>query len=197
MEKLSYWVDRQDVIYKVSESWDANMDPECWTDRASGKVIIGKSLFDFVCDDETRMYIKSILDVVRLLPQSAFRYYRCDTPTLKRYMRMVISWEHGDSVCFSHEQIKSEPLIRKVIFTPVNKQVKRENNSKADLARPYQYVRCSLCNQISKDGYSGWGDADKLAETGITFSVIEVSYGICQNCLKGMAWPAKFSNFLK
>ncbi len=112
MEKLSYWVDQNDVIYKVSESWDLHMEGESWSDRASGKTIIGKSLFDFVCDDTTRMYIKSILDHVRLIPQSAFRYYRCDTPTMKRYMRMIVSLEQDCSVCLTHELISSSPLLK-------------------------------------------------------------------------------------
>lgn len=188
MEMLSCWVDQQNIILKVSDTWDSNMNPENWSDRASSNNIIGRSLFEFVCDDITRMYIKSILDLVRLVPQSAFRYYRCDTPTTKRYMRMIISWEPDGVIRFSHELIKSEPLMKKVVFTTVKKnQRSGANDDRHDSGKQpdIQYVRCSLCNQISNNGDCDWEDADKVLKSNAISSEVTVSYGICQDCLQG------------
>lgn len=188
MEIISCWIDQQNIIWKVSNTWDSNMDPQSWSERASSSNIIGKSLFEFICDDMTRMYLKSILDLVRLVPQSAFRYYRCDTPTTKRYMKMIVSWEPDGIIRFSHELIRSEPLMKKVVFTTVRTSQRSENNDSQDnnSKQPdFHYVRCSLCNQISKNGLCDWEDADKIRPSLLISSDVIVTYGICQNCLQG------------
>ena len=88
----------------------------------------------------------------------------------------------------SHELIRSEPLMKKVVFTTVRKSQRSENNDSPDnnSKQPnFHYVRCSLCNQISKNGHCDWEDADKILPSHLISSDVIVTYGICQNCLQG------------
>ena len=117
--KLSYWIDENNIIRQVDASWDSAMDSKSWSERASSKSVIGKSLFEFICDDVTRMYIAAMIDTVRVIPQSLFRPYRCDTPEAKRYMQMTVSPGENGWLKVSHEQLRIEPLPQKVSFNPL------------------------------------------------------------------------------
>ena len=189
MNKLSYWLDENNIISKVSETWDANMGHEDWSERASSKTIVGRPLLEFICDDTTRMYVTSILDLVRLVPQSLFRHYRCDSPDTKRFMKMTISPEENGLVRLTHELIRTEPLTKTVIFTPAKNYHKNNGYSSLyleDKEKGQVYIRCSLCNQLSKEGNNNWQDADKFPEFNLLSTNISVSYGICPYCIKGM-----------
>lgn len=187
-DKISYWLDDQNIIRKVDKYWDQNMDVNIWTERASSKAIIGQNILSFICDDITRMYVSTMVSSVRLLKKELCRPYRCDTPDLKRYWQMIISPVVNDGVRVSHELIRTEPLLKKIfcktIVTPLplssaptGDKVKPNNNS---------HIRCSLCNRISRMHSDKWQDIDALAEDikgpDLTLSVL---YGICPACLQG------------
>jgi hypothetical protein len=73
--KISYWIDESDIIRKVDDYWDLTLeDPTA--QRVKSQAIIGKPLFDFICDDITRMYVRTLLQSVRLLSRSLRRPLR-------------------------------------------------------------------------------------------------------------------------
>lgn len=174
--KLIYWLDSVNVIQRVDEDWDRYMDSESWTERAASQCIIGKPLFDFICDDMTRMYIASMIESVRVLPKTLFRPYRCDTPELKRFMMMIVTPEDNGLIRVSHELLRTEPMVKKTSFQTVT----HTKQSKIIMSGIH-FIRCSVCNRISEVGQNNWLEADALAGSNET---IRVYYGLCPNCIR-------------
>jgi hypothetical protein len=176
--KLSYWVDKKNIIQKVNDSWDQSMDAESWSDRAVSFNIIGKNILDFIVDDITRMYVASMLDAVRVCAKTLVKPYRCDSPESKRFMQMTVTPDGEGLIRVSHELIRAEPLKQRVEFF----------NEHDDIRFSAHHVRCSLCNKLKKIGTNNWEDVDKLSERGQLMPTGNpVVYGVCPRCTKG--WP--------
>jgi hypothetical protein len=185
-QNLSYWLDNDNIICKVNESWDTHMDPSSWAERASSDVIIGKHLFDFVCDDVTRMYIATMIESVRLIPRTIVRPYRCDSPDRKRFMKMIISPEQDGLVCVSHELVREEPLPNPVLFKTLTENEIKVNSNKKPGASGLDYlIRCSICNSLKNRRTGIWQEVDTLATiTKGTSKPLTVVYGVCPICMR-------------
>jgi hypothetical protein len=182
-QTLSYWLDSVNVICRVDEDWDRSMDSENWTDRAASQSIIGKPLFDFICDDVTRMYIATMVESVRVLPRTLFRPYRCDTPDFKRFMMMTVTPEDDGLVRVSHELLRTEPMAKKTSFktvSPTEQSASAAFQSRMAILGTH-FIRCSLCNRIRKVGQNDWQEADSVA---VTSEAIRVVYGLCPRCMQ-------------
>lgn len=180
---LSYWIDSVNVIRRVDEDWDRSMDPDSWTDRAASNGIIGKSLFDFISDDVTRMYIAAMVESVRVLPKTLFRPYRCDTPELKRFMMMTVTPEDDGLIRVSHALLRSEPMAKKAFFQALSYAESSKSTAfQSKMAiLGIGFIRCSLCNRICQVGQNDWLEADALT---VTNEAIRVVYGLCPDCLR-------------
>lgn len=184
--KLSYWIDRKDIIRKVDESWDAHMDSACWTDRASSSGIIGKHLFDFICDDVTRMYVATMVESVRVIPRTIVRPYRCDLPDCKRYWNMVITPEDNGWVCVSHELVREELLPKSITFKTISQPRRTIDNNNTTYQTTY-WVRCSICNRLKDQKKGWWLDVDQVTDIDFSSSVAKkVIYNVCPNCLNDL-----------
>lgn len=51
----------------------------------------GSDIFAHVCGETTIMFLRVLLDGVRVLGRPVTRAYRCDSPDLKRFMTMTIT----------------------------------------------------------------------------------------------------------
>lgn len=187
--QLSYWVDNNNIIRKVDDHWDQTMNSESWSERASAKEIIGKPLFNFICDDITRMYIATMIESVRVIPHTSFRPYRCDTPDTKRYMQMIITPEDNGWIRVSHELLRTEPITKPAVFkTVVNRtQIKHSISTEAGVAK-IQFVRCSICNRLQRIGdyASKWKEVDDFTDHESIAMPVKVIYGVCSDCLRTM-----------
>lgn len=184
-QNISYWLDSKNIICKVDDTWDTHMDSSSWAERASSDTIIGKHLFDFVCDDVTRMYIATMIESVRVIPRTIVRPYRCDSPDRKRYMKMIISPERNGGVCVSHELVREEPLPKPVNFKTVSgKEIELNSNSYPGLSGVGYLIRCSICNSLKNRKTGSWHEVDTLTEVNIdTTKPLNVLYGVCPNCM--------------
>ena len=172
-QKIRYWIDQNDLICKVDDYWDNSLEDP--TDqRIKSNEIIGKLLFDFICDDITRMFIKTLLQSVRLLKQPLCRPYRCDSPTEKRYMQMTIALEDNQLLSVTHEIIKTEPLVIPASFETVScKKVTPQSSF---------HIRCSICNRLRLVGHKNWEEVDTLSDKDLKKQPIYVIYGVCFDC---------------
>lgn len=188
-DKISYWLDSQNIICKVDKYWDQNMDVNIWwSKRASSKEIVGQNLFSFICDDITRMYVSTMVSSVRLLKKEMSRPYRCDTPDLKRYWQMIVSPVANNGVKVSHELVRTEPLLKKVYFKTIVPPLPLLSAPATDThhLKGTSHIRCSLCNRISKMHSDQWQDIDTLEDEAIPpDDTLNVLYGICPSCLQG------------
>ncbi|MCC8997498.1 MAG: hypothetical protein LM517_10745 [Nitrosomonas sp.] len=175
-QKLIYWIDKNNIIQKVNDIWDSSMDVTNWSDRACSEGIIGKSLLEFICDDVTRMYVATMIDAVRVIPQTLFRPYRCDSPDTKRFMQMTITPEENGLIRVSHELLRCEPLRKTVLFKTTKSNVEPMN---------IQFIRCSLCNRLHRSDTQKWhevDDLDLISNKKNYCNIIPVAYSICPDC---------------
>ena len=87
---VNYTVDSDDVIVRINDAWDsfAEANDASKLDRST---VLGKPLFHYISGDATRMFVWSIFNNVRIRQEEYIRQYRCDSPELKRYMKMTIT----------------------------------------------------------------------------------------------------------
>jgi hypothetical protein len=183
-ERLSYWLDKHNIIQKVNRNWDGAMDNESWSKRASSNEIIGKPIMEFICDDITRMYLATMIQTVRIIPQSLFRPYRCDSPTAKRFMKMIVTPEENGWIRVSHELLKTEPITKKILFQTITTPSQAQNRSfRGNLLNlKYHFIRCSLCNRLRETGSHSWQEIDHIK----TYETpVKVAYGLCPDCMQG------------
>lgn len=187
---ISYWVDERDIICKVDEQWDLTLeDPKA--KRVKSSVIIGKSLFDFICDDVTRMYLRTMLQSVRLIPRILHKPYRCDSPTEKRYMEMSLELEKNGWVRVSHKLIRTESIATPILF----KSVSTSKNVNTSSSYASYHVRCSICNRVRLSNDENWRDVDELPSKKITgIESLRVIYGVCSPCMNGLKTERKNRN---
>jgi hypothetical protein len=104
-------VDAHDTITSVSPSWLAfareNGAPEL-TDEA----VRGHSLWDFVNGAETIELYQRILQRVRTSSLQIVVPFRCDSPTLRRFMRLEITCLPEGSVQLDGLMERAEPTER-------------------------------------------------------------------------------------
>jgi len=171
---VSYWLDNNNIICQVDEAWDGNMDADSWSDKAASGSVIGKPLFDFICDDVTRMYVATMIDSVRIIPTTLCRPYRCDSPTEKRFMQMIISREANGWIKVAHELLRTEPL---------RKRLDLKAATSTDQLKSY-CTRCSLCNRIKGMDGNDWHELDSaLAQSSLSEPKLTVIYGVCPDCI--------------
>lgn len=85
-ERLTYRIDRRDVLTEVGEAWAPfardNQAPQLAD-------VVGQSLWDHIADDTTRQVYRDLMARVRDGREVTFPY-RCDAPATRRFMRMTM-----------------------------------------------------------------------------------------------------------
>ena len=167
---LRYSVGNDDIIDWVSENW-ARFAIQNDAPEPSADAVIGKSIWRFISDIETRELYRLLLARVRTARVPIEFEFRCDSPTAKRFMRMVVTSDQQRLV-FSTELVRLEPTI--------------EN--------PLLYRTIRVCHNLIK--ICGWckklriGD-DRWEEAEVALGILGpfrqntmpiVSHGICEPC---------------
>lgn len=104
--RCEYQVDSRYRISRVGETWNAfareNKAPELTTG------VIGRSLYDFIADEESRHLYGLILSRVRETSHPSRFSFRCDSPVLRRFMEMTIHPEGAGAFLFSSVTVRTE-----------------------------------------------------------------------------------------
>lgn len=165
---LFYRLDKGDRITEVGGAWD-RMAQENDGGQLCGGSVLGAPLYDFVSGDVSKMFVRTVIDGVRVLQRSRTVSYRCDSPGLRRYMEMTITCEPGGGVLLEHRQLRTEASGRRVDFRLATQPVRQ------------MIVRCSHCNGIKING--AWGEPEAMMPAGMAGD-IPVIYGVCPRCME-------------
>ena len=164
--ETGYKLDKQNRITEVSSGWDDFALQNKGEDATSSRVV-GTTLREFIVGDATRMWMKALVDSVRASNKEVIKFYRCDSPSEKRFMRMTLLPDEDGSVYVSNKLIRVEKMKRSADF-------RFEANATLE--------RCSLCNRVLIN--DAWIEADEIPDVlnlrdGLH---IEVTYSICNKC---------------
>jgi hypothetical protein len=165
-----YWLDGDDTIIGVGSTWD------CFAGENDGhevvaELVVGRSLWDFISGDPTRMWLSSLLTLARLREETISRPYRCDSPTVKRFMNLEITRDPGGVLKLSHHLVRVEAMHTPCTVSPKSSPGKK------------MLQRCSVCNRFNAS--QGWVEAEDL-EAPVPWP-ITVIYAVCGDCMRFMS----------
>lgn len=169
-EIVSYWLNSDNRIVRVSKLWNQFALANEGSKELLSPEIQGRSVFEFIIGDQTRMYLEALLQNARFLNHAVNRSYRCDSPTLKRYMSMTIQPTQEGLVQLNHTLLKTEPQEQELIYchTPTPE---------------YGAVpRCSVCTRLLIKGTWLSPEDAKILGLLVPCKPLPVTYRICPSC---------------
>lgn len=165
----TYILDSENRIISVSGYWDEFADQNNGNDVHASNVC-GRSIWDFIKGDVTRMWLESVFQFARLKNQTVERPYRCDSPDVKRFMQMRISTDENGLLRIDHELLATEKREKPVHFQYASSAV---NNL---------IFRCSICGHVSINNV--WVEPEQIPRH--NNENIRVSYTVCPTCRQNM-----------
>jgi hypothetical protein len=172
--EFSYLVDANDRIVSANGDWYAFA---LENGAALGREVIGQSLWDFICDAETKILYSLFLKSVRESGAAKHLPYRCDSADVRRYMEMTIAPAGDGSVEFRSRVIRED---------------KRESVELLDFetARTNErIVMCSWCKKVRMES-GEWVEVEEAVTTLKLFNATplpKISHGICERCKSEIA----------
>jgi len=169
-----YLVNSDNIIVEVNQNWDAFAHENNGENVAQSEVV-GRSVLDFVTGKVTRNYWQELLNRARDTLQPMTIDYRCDAPSLKRWMRMELQREENGNLRISHQQLATAPRSKPIHFKPARHRGQQT------------HIRCSFCSRIKIKEH--WHEADDAAHhsnevTHTDGHTFHVTYGLCGECVK-------------
>ena len=168
LRETTYVVDPDNRIVSVSSGWDG-FALENNGENVVESCVVGHKLHEFIIGDSTSMWIHSLVESARSRKKEIIRFYRCDSPEEKRYMRMTIFPEEDGSVSVTSRLIRTVQMKRRAAF---------------EYSPVASHRKCSICNKISIQG--SWVEPDDAKVLGLLddSSPIAVVYSVCTVCVK-------------
>lgn len=156
-------VDRHNVIVSVNAAWDDFARDNQGAHLEHGSVL-GLNLLDAVSGRVSRNFTLAVLESARQRERAVSYDYRCDSPSLRRYMRAHVRADEDGAVHYAHEHLYSETFPQRVAFTTA---AQRGRDT---------VLRCSLCNHVRMAGL--W----RVPECAAGDEPCAVVYGVCPSC---------------
>ena len=149
--RYEYRVDGTDRVDWVSSNWLA-FARENGAATLTESSVLGCCLWDFIADDQTRDLYQSIHSRVRELRNKVIVPFRCDSPTIRRYMQLSISGA-ADNDCLFYESgiTRVEPRSYLAVLDPAC--------TRTDSA----LWMCSCCKKILLEPH-GWLEVEDVSE---------------------------------
>lgn len=169
----SVWqVDAHDVIEAVGGGWDA-FAAENDAPGLVGRSVLGRSIHEFIAGDEIRRIHRHLLRAVRAHREPLSLAFRCDSPDLRRHMRLEMKPLGNSAVEYRAVLLRAEKRPHLRLLDPRGPR------------SPALVVCCSLCHKIrGKDG-GDWLEIDSAAERlGLLVSEPppRLAHGVCPSC---------------
>ena len=168
INQTTYYLDKGDKILSVGSGWNQFASENDGEQLVAAKVE-GRSIWDFISGDITKVWFRTIIQLADLHQEAVEHPYRCDSPTLKRYMKMRVSKENN-ILRVDHSLLRVERREKPVLI---------RHASEFDIFS--QAMRCcSLCGRIHRG--REWYEPDDAifdSEGSQTFFVI---YVVCETC---------------
>lgn len=171
---VQYRIDEKDEIVSVDDAWQHIADGMPLSHVRASEVT-GRVLWDFIGDSTTRHIYQRIVARVRAGRTAQFTL-RCDTPSLRRLLRMTIRSDANGAVEFCTEPLEEVERATVPLLS-------------IDAARSDELLRaCGWCNRVDID-VDNWVEAEVAVEQLQLFERAALPYlthGLCDRCLEAM-----------
>ena len=170
--RSSVWtIDRENVITSVGGDWDAFA---AGNEAAAlcGSGVVGRSLFEFIDGEETQRIYRLLLRRVRALDAPILVPFRCDSPEMRRDMRLEIEPLSERAIEFRGVLVAAEPRAHLRLLA-----------RNAPRSEPL-LVSCSFCLRIRLSD-DEWVEAeDAVVRLGLLARerIPRLAHGVCPAC---------------
>ena len=167
---FAYLVDANDRLVSVNSEW-LSVAKENQAEDLRARTVVGQPLFRFVTDDETRLFYQMIIDRVRSKQRKIVIPFRCDGPTVRRFMELEISPGPEGQVQFEGRIVREETREPVSVFD-------------SSVSRSDEYlVVCSWCKRVDVSG--DWVEVESAVRQLKLFDLIHlprITHGMCTDC---------------
>lgn len=174
--EISYWIDADDAVEAVSDSWTSFALENRGRDLVPPPVL-GRSLWDSIGDETTRSIYAALLDRVRRGLGPVHFQFRCDAPAMRRLLDMRMAAEPGGTVVFRTRPVMLEPRPSVALLDP---SVRRT---------AVVQVSCAWCArlQVTMTEWLEVEDAMRILDPFNERARPRLSHGMCPECFSAMA----------
>ena len=169
-----YRVDMEDHIVFVNDAWRHFAEENC-AEGLCDSSILGRSLWEFISDPETRGIYQMLFHRVRQYGSVLQLPFRCDAPDERRHMRLTLTRGQDNGIELSVSTLRHEPRPAVSLLDPA-------------VPRAEQLLHiCSWCKRVEVEGQ--WLEVEDAVSALQLFEhapVPGLSHGICHYCLRGM-----------
>ena len=168
---VHYTIDSEDIIRYVSPSWDKFAMKNAGENVLSEEVV-GRSVWDFVINIETRHLYQTIAARIRAGRSPAKFPFRCDSPDRRRFMQMEMKPANENGIEFVSEILREE--AREPIAL-LDQHVPRSDKC---------LVMCSWCKKV--ETASAWIEVEEAIIVLQLFgeqASPQISHTMCDSCL--------------
>jgi hypothetical protein len=170
MTEIVYRVDENDLVVFVNAEWD-RFAIENRGAAILARRVLRRSLWDFICDEQTRNVYAEVLRRARAGETLAFPF-RCDSPECERALAMTVTGIGDGQVVFRTALVSETPREAPAVLDP-------------EAPRSNELLRiCSWCKRAAVG--EGWLAFDAAIATLCLFErrpLPRVAHGICPDCL--------------
>lgn len=170
-QNYRYCIDADDLLIEVDALWLA-FARENGASQLTEAAVLGRSLWNFVEGEAIRAVYKDIHVRLRSERKSAAFTFRCDSPRLKRHMRMTITPGEDGQLQYASHIVWTEPQRMHALLD-------------TDLQRSKAFLTvCSCCKKALLEPDS-WLEIEKVS---LSVGLLESSkapqlrHSICPNC---------------
>ncbi len=174
-QNYRYLIDAEDRLIGVDALWLA-FARENGAAELTAASILGRPLSDFVEGDTIRAVYAEIHDRIRTSGKPASFCFRCDSPLLKRHMRLSISPAEAGKLIYDSRVLWTEP---------------QRNLALLDAGQPRSksfLTVCSCCRKAMVEP-GGWQEIENVARSlGLleTDNVPQLRHTLCPECSQAM-----------
>ena len=169
---IIYQIDRADTIVTVSDNWYAFAEANAWGGFFQPEDVVGRKLWDFIQDRETRHLYQELFRRVRVGIPSRTIPFRCDSPNERRYLELLIKALPDEQIEITSKIIRTEPRSPISLLDTVT-------------SRSTDFVTvCSMCKKI-KVAPGRWTEIEEGLGHLRLFEADEMpqlTHGLCQLC---------------
>lgn len=166
-----YRLDALDRITHVNRAW-LSFAVENESDALTPEAVLRRPLWDFIADNETRHVYRMILSRVRSSGKEVRLPFRCDSPSIRRFMEMEISPLPEGAVEFKCRLLRAESRPSVGLLDPA-----------ADRSGEFVQI-CGWCKRIRLDT-GEWVETEEAVKRLDLFGAKKLprlTHGICPDC---------------
>jgi len=173
MKNLRYLIDKNDIILEVNQEWNDFVKANQIEDIDATK-IVGQSLWKYISHTGVLLLYEMVLKRARETQKKIILPFRCDSPSLRRFMQIEITPLQNDEIAFETQLLRSQSRAA-ILFS--------EYNEKSNA--PLLHI-CSWCNHF-KVSENEWVEIEEGIKKFNLFSLDPlpmITHDLCKFCFE-------------